>query len=402
LLLSYAFPPAALPEAYLSAKRLGGLADYDVDVVAFDPGDSSNIRIDHSLDRYVSERFDQIERLRMPPLAKLVTGGRAGPLFSLPGLYTVMDRKVVRTAMQMMSRQYRAMITWSQWHSIHLAGLELKRRFPGLPWLAHFSDPWSDNPFAMGGALRRYDRYLEGKVYRAADVLSFTSPETIDLVFRDGRPFRDKAVDLPHSFEPALYPPQARPNEGPLILRSLGNFYGLRSPEPLFKGLAILRDRAPAQFASVRVELVGSTPAEFRKSMALASLPGDTVRFVTPVDYATSLALMRSADLLLNIDAPFTHSVFLPSKLVDYIGAERPIIGITPSGTASRLIGALGGWVAGPTDPEGIASVLAAALTYVEHNRGVSWGAPEIRRSYAASTVAEQFGRLVGTAMGAT
>jgi hypothetical protein len=48
------------------------------------------------------------------------------------------------------------------------------------------------------------------------------------------------------------------------------------------------------------------------------------------VGYQESLKLMSEADALLVIDAPADQSVFLPSKLIDYIGAGRPI-------SASRL-----------------------------------------------------------------
>jgi hypothetical protein len=119
----------------------------------------------------------------------------------------------------------------------------------------------------------------------------------------------------------------------------------------------------------VEVELIGSIPAQFRDSAALHSLPPHTVRLMPPVDYKTSLALMQSADLLLNIDAPSEISVFLPSKLVDYIGAGRPILGITPPGTASRVIRELGGWLADPSDPEAIASTLESALPAIERKR---------------------------------
>jgi hypothetical protein len=104
---------------------------------------------------------------------------------------------------------------------------------------------------------------------------------------------------------------------------------------------------------------------------------------------------MRSADLLLNIEAPFAQSVFLPSKLVDYIGAERPVLGITPPGTASRVIRTLGGWVAGPDDPEAIAAILETALPQIERDRGAPWGDPDVRRSYAAAMVGERFSKVI-------
>ncbi len=396
LLLSYAFPPAALPEAFLAAKRLGNLPGFAVDVICLQPADTS-IRIDSSLDSYVAERFSHIGRIAPPLPLKAVARRRIGAIFEMPGLSHLMNRKAYRAAERLRPENYAGMVTWSQWHAVHLVGLALKSRFPKLPWIAHFSDPWSDNPFEFfGGALRGYDRRRETKVYAAADCLSFTSRETIDLVFSGQRAaYRGKAVEFPHAFEPTLYPSEQSRHDGPLMLRSLGAFYGARSPEPLFHALAILRERQPALFDRIRVELIGPIAAEFHASRALRDLPQEVVRLLPPVDYKTSLALMRSSDLLLNIDAPFAQSVFLPSKLVDYIGAGRPIFGISPPGTAARVIRDLGGWVTSPGDPQAIAAALASALNFAETNRNSPWGDPTIRQSYAASAIAEQFDCLI-------
>jgi hypothetical protein len=380
----------------LSAKRLGNLPDYDVDVVCMQPA-GTGIRIDPSLDAYVSDRFARVERLVVPAALKRVAGHKISAIFQVPGLIQVMNRKAFQTAMRLGPERYAAMVTWSQWHSIHLVGLALKKRYSRLPWIAHFSDPWSNNPFApLRRLMRPYNRYLETKVHRAADRLSFTSRETIDLVF-SGAPdaIHAKTFELPHAFESTFYPVAMPRQEGPLMLRSLGNFYGARSPEPLFRALAILRQRSSALVGKIRVELIGAIPDEFRNSPVLQALPADIVRILPPVDYMSSLALMRSADLLLNIDAPFAESVFLPSKLVDYIGAERPVLGITPPGTASRVIRTLGGWVAGPDDPEAIAATLETALPQIERDRGAPWGDPDVRHSYAAATVGERFGKVI-------
>jgi len=104
---------------------------------------------------------------------------------------------------------------------------------------------------------------------------------------------------------------------------------------------------------------------------------------------------MREADLLLHIDAPAGESVFLASKLVDYIGARRPILGITPRGTAHRLIGALGGWTAEPHAPAEIARQLAAVVDFLARRRNADWGADEVRRRYEAEAVALRFGEII-------
>lgn len=402
LLLSYGFPPASVPEAFLSAKRLGNVPGLDVDVICLQPG--PDIRPDRSLDAYVAERFRRIERLRLPPLLRRLAGGKTSAVVQIPGFYHVVNRKALQAAMRLQPVRYDAMMTWSQWHSVHLVGVALKKRFPKLPWIAHFSDPWVDNPFANYDPLRQaYDRYLEREVYESADVLSFTSHEAVDLVFVGPRArYRDRTIEVPHVFDPALYPDARPPQTGRLMFRSLGAFYRERSPEPLFQALAILRQREPALFDKIDVELIGSVPNQFLKSAALRSLPADTVRVLPPLDYRVSLGLMRSADLLLNIDAPFAHSPFLPSKLVDYMGAERPIFGITPPGVASRVIRDLGGWVAEPDRPEAIAISLAAAVRFVEDNRGKPWGDPAIRDQYSSALVGPRFSQIVERAIAKT
>ena len=396
LLLSYAFPPVAMPEALLSAKRLGNLSGFDVDVICVQPAGTA-IRIDLSLEFYVSERFARVERLEIPVALNRLIGRRISSIFQVPGLIRIMNRKAFRKAVQLGPERYAAMVTWSQWHSIHLVGLALKTKYPRLPWIAHFSDPWSYNPFARFGRLMQlYSRHLESKVYKAADRLSFTSRETIDLVLSgESQSIRAKAFELPHAFERELYPVAEPLQSGPLILRSLGNFYGPRSPEPLFRALAILHRRNPTLLARMRVELIGSMPEEFCNSSTLRALPHGVVHVLPPVEYRTSLKLMRSADLLLNIDAPFKNSVFLPSKLVDYIGAERPVLGISPPGTASRVIRSFGGWVVEPENPEAVAAILETALAHIERHRGAPWGDDEVRDEYAASTVSERFAHLI-------
>ena len=59
----------------------------------------------------------------------------------------------------------------------------------------------------------------------------------------------------------------------------------------------------------------------------------DVVHIKKPVDYETSLAIMQESDWLIHIDANLSgvldENIFFAAKLADYIGADRPIFGIT-------------------------------------------------------------------------
>lgn len=294
----------------------------------------------------------------------------------------------------------KALLSFGEPMSDHLLGLRLKQRLQ-LPWIAHFSDPWSDNPFRRPFFLSNYvNRRLEAQVVKHADRVIFTSMETLDLVMRKYPPaWHDKARVLPHSYEPEQYPRQEGVREGPLIIRYLGNFYGQRTPLPLFRALEKLYRESPTLVENIRIELVGNVPPRMLKSFLYRSLPKGIVSIVSTVAYRQSLQLMASADLLLVIDAPGESSVFLPSKLVEYLGAGVPIMGIVPPGASARLIGRLGGRVANPVKQHEVSEVLRKCVEDSWRRRALGpnsiWGVKEVRAEYRAELVALSFLKIL-------
>ena len=69
------------------------------------------------------------------------------------------------------------------------------------------------------------------------------------------------------------------------------------------------------------------------------------------------------ADLALSIEPDGSDPLlkaFLPSKILDYIAARRPVLAITPEDSPSWHLCARGyGWAVRPGDPQGLAELLA-------------------------------------------
>src|SRR5262249_54611748 len=83
-----------------------------------------------------------------------------------------------------------------------------------------------------------------------------------------------------------------------------------------------------------------------------------------------SARIAAAADVLLVIDAPSGESLFLPSKLVDYLPMNKPILGITPtSGASADLIRSLGYPIVAPDDEAGIAKAIESLLAEKEAGR---------------------------------
>jgi hypothetical protein len=240
--------------------------------------------------------------------------------------------------------------------------LRLKERL-GLPWVAHFSDPWHLNPYRRPGFAERWvNARLERAVVSAADAIVFVNEETRDATLeRYPRRFRDKAHVIPHCFEPQLYPPERTPHVG-IVFRHIGHFYGARGIRPLLEAIRALRGAKPGVLDGVSFELIGRIRDPEVADVHAFGLDG-LVTLRPGVGYRESLREMRDADVLLLVEAPAATNLFLPSKLVDYLGSGTPIVALTPpQGPAARLLAATGDAVVAPDDVQGIADALVRRI----------------------------------------
>ncbi|MDT4965828.1 MAG: hypothetical protein QOJ64_565 [Acidobacteriota bacterium] len=400
LAVSFCFPPLAYPRSIQVARLLKHLRSKTVLVCA----DEKGARQDHTIDASAEEHL--MACLRLPfsadgsrsPLGKVLSRLDAPLWNKAPDQYTSWKPSVLRAVDSFAQDEAytpNMLVTFGHPMSDHLIGLELQRRYL-IPWVAHFSDPWVDNSYnRYDSVTRRLNAYLEKKVITSADRVIFTSQETSDLVLsKYPEEFRKKAKVIPHSFDESLYPRGPETREPELTVRYIGEFYGKRTPKPLIETLRAILASAPQLLTGVRFELIGPVNPTIVAESGLESLPEGLVVIKPAVNYRDSLQLAASADGLLLVDAPAKKSVFLASKLIDYVGAAKPILGITPPGSAAALIGELGGWIADPTDPEEMRRELTNFLRYLSANkekRYEVWGDPSVRKRYEAPVVAACF-----------
>lgn len=282
-------------------------------------------------------------------------------------------------------------VSFAQPWSDHLVGLRLHRRHR-LPWVAHFSDPWVDSPYVDGSPwLRSRAARMESDVVLGADGLVFVTQQTADVVMRKyPDDCRRKVHVVPHGYDRAQMPqmPQiaAETRESPRRLRLVytGRFYeGLRTPGPLFEALASLR-RQGRITDELELILVGPGMSAFEPDVRRLGL-GAVVSLAGRQPYAEALRAAASADVLIVVDAPSrTPSLFLPSKLVDYLMLRKPMLGLTPQdGASADLLRRLGAPVATPDDVPAIARAMESLVT--------AWRAGPLRVSDQFDAVAAEY-----------
>lgn len=300
------------------------------------------------------------------------------------------------------------LVTFAQPWRDHFVGLAFGR--PRLPWVAHFSDPWVDSLYYrdMPGAERDRDLKCEAAIVKQADLVVFTNHYAADLVMRKyPATWRSKARVVEHACDADLLPivdqmPGARPaGKRPLRLSYVGTLLAeRRTVDDLLAALAKLEARIGIRG---RVELVvigsGSGTDGARQKASELSLDS-LVSFQPQVMYLESLAVMRDSDVLVLIDARARTNTFMPSKLVDYLAAHRPIVGITPAvGASADLLRSSGYPLAEPGDVAGIAGAIEGLLDRHESGLRPITAPEDVVRRYGLDAVAGAFAGLLDEAV---
>lgn len=393
LLFSYAFPPLKVQMTAPVAKAMKGLIHmgFDVDVVCADAF-SPYLPSDDSLMAYVKDGFGTVNRLS-PPLTRLTRFRLRTPfLAQMPDLMSVLNRTAFRALMNLDLHVYDAVFTWSPFHTINTVMARVKRYRKEVPWIAQFSDPWAGNPLEKRYLNKIWNQWKEKDSLKHMDYIVHSSRFSRDLMF-DGKSkmMKERSSVIPHVYDECLYPSRPKAHNDRITLSYIGVLFDHRSPEPLFRAFVKLLERRPDLSNMLSLQLVGYVPAYMLESEAARSLPSGMIVHVPSVNYIESLRMMYDSDVLVLIEADTKLNLFVPSKLFDYMGANRPIIGLVPKGGSEEVMIGLGADYARPNDVTGIMRVLEDAINKVLEGGWESGLNQEYRVGHDTRNIAAQF-----------
>jgi glycosyltransferase involved in cell wall biosynthesis len=391
LVVSWAMPPLVYPRAIQVSRALKELSrrGWSIDVIALDALSSNSGRRDDAF----ASRYDGLYRLHPIEITSAIAGEnrwwnrnqwlhRLLPADAEGRAWTKLASRRGRALVK--AKKPRALVTFAQPWSDHLVGISLKRRFPSLPWIAHFSDPWVDSPYAQNEDPSVMDRWRtqEREVVRMADAVLFVNQRTAKLVMSKYPPEWGRKVSVvPHGFDADLLTPflNSKAASDRLKFVHAGSmFEGLRDPFRLLEAIAILK-RMIAPELMPAFEFVGS--ADARYAARAQDLGIDTItRFDEPTSYLKSLQIAAEADILIVIDTNLPGSVFFPSKVVDYLMFGKPILALTADdGETADILAPLGHVCVDASNP----TLIAAAIAKLVKDREEITATVESRRSLA-------------------
>ncbi len=277
----------------------------------------------------------------------LAVGGKYLQAMALPDRWASWALGAVPAGMQMI-RRFKPDLIWSTYPiaTAHKIAHRL-HQLSGLPWVADFRDPMTDEGYPSNERVRRAFLDIEANTVRRCSQAVFTTPDTLEMYktrFTDVDAGRfhviangfDEETFARVENEITASTPGAKQ---PLTLLHAGLLYrSERNPEPFFAALGELKKKGKVSAARLRVVLRASgDEAHYRQRLEDLAI-ADMVELAEPRPYGEALREMLSVDgLLLFQAANCNHQI--PAKAYEYLRAKRPMLALTDhAGNTAQLL----------------------------------------------------------------
>ena len=282
--------------------------------------------------------------------------------------------------------------------SSHLVGYKLKKEF-NLPWIAHFYDPWVDNPLRnIPSSKRKQDAAMESLVALNAEAIIHSNNIIKDCwLERYGLIVKDKIHIIPfgysseqvNAFKPFT---GTLPQTDKVILSYIGTCAGDRNFQSLIKAVDLLYGKHPECQDKMEIRLLGNL-LDCDKDLIESRKLGHIIKYIGRKTQDELPKYYQESDIFIVIDSPQKRNVFFPSKLIDYFYYQKPILGISPKvGVTNEFLIESGNKCFVNDDIAGIANYLKLAVTDFASLNNYD---KEFYRNFLPETVTEEYRQVL-------
>lgn len=231
-------------------------------------------------------------------------------------------------------------ITTGPPHSLHLIGLELKRKL-NIKWIADFRDPWTDiyynSSFKMSASTMKKHKQLETDVLNESSAVITTNGKLNELFSE--RTNTDVTLITNGYDNEVLKNENFIRNQG-FTLDYIGYLPQESNPYSLWKALQELCDEDSDFKNDLKINITGDINAVILKSIKDFQLSSIT-NFRGYVSHEEAVKMQKSAQVLLILVAKSEESrQITPGKIFECLQAKRPILAVGPTnGGAAEILG---------------------------------------------------------------
>lgn len=358
LIISYYWPPAGGPGVQRWLKFVKYLPDFGWKPTVFIPENPSYPIVDGSLEKDVSENLEIIKTKIWEPYQIAEFFGKDNKKFKagqfdvgknqslksrlsiwVRGNFFIPDARVfwVNPSVNYLKKylkenHFDALVTTGPPHSVHLIGLNLKKEFPDIKWIADFRDPWTEISYYRHLKLTKFadrkHRNLEQKVFENADITLATS-------YADAENFKKKGANaacITNGFDvdnQELGTENSEPSTQ-FTLSYIGVLEQLRNPEVLWRVLNDLIKENEDFRKNFQLKFVGRIDDRILDKITSSEL-NNSVKNLGYLPHSEANLEMQNSDLLLITNFPEDKSKgIIPGKIFEYLATKKQIISFGP------------------------------------------------------------------------
>jgi glycosyltransferase involved in cell wall biosynthesis len=334
LVISPAFVPSYDSEAFCSAKLVAALAGVGTGITVFTYHEFAPQLVDGSaswqaLRKYVADFPVPTHRNPMQSLSSAVRYQTQQ--------YARWTGAAVEEAKRIHSlRPFDLVYSRSLPMFSHIAGYWCAKNLR-LPWIAGINDPWDWHLFPVKVANRvpiprSLSTFWMKRTFRGANLLIY--PNTRLHAYHEKiSGIRHDSLIIPHvgTVRNQTTQPGAPSKIFTLVhAGKLGSSEATgRSAVHLLHGLRLFLADFPEAANITKLMLVG--PSDAKTESIVSDLQLETIVSATGrVTYEESQTIIQAAAVCVLIEADMKEGIFLPSKLVDYLSAGKPVLALSP------------------------------------------------------------------------
>ena len=367
LIISYYWPPAGGPGVQRWLKFVKYLPDFGWEPTVFIPENPSYPIVDETLQKDVPVNLKMIKTKIWEPYQLAEKFGKDNKKFKagqfdvgenqswkaklsifVRGNFFIPDARVfwVKPSVEFLEKylkvnHYDVLVTTGPPHSLHLIGLNLKKKLPDLKWIADFRDPWTEISYYKHLKLTKIadkkHRKLESEVFKNADITLATS-------YTDAENFRKKGANafcITNGFDVDASTTLSMTEENsktlPLsnsttkfTLSYIGVLEQLRNPEILWETLNDLVSQNENFTIDFELKFVGRLDDKILQKIESSALKNN----LTNLGYQThdvALKHMQDSSVLLMTNFPQESSKgIIPGKIFEYLATGKTILSFGP------------------------------------------------------------------------
>jgi glycosyltransferase involved in cell wall biosynthesis len=362
LIITYYWPPSggAGVQRWLKFSKYLPRFGWEPVILTIDPEFASYPAIDHSLEQEIPDglkvyKTKATDWFRIYGKSKVPSAGFAknsddtikGKIsrfirgnFFIPDPRRGWNKFAFRQACEIIEAEnIRFVITTSPPHSTQLIGLKLKKKFPGIRWIADLRDPWTDiyyySKFYPALLSRKLDLYYEKSVLEKSDEI-ITVGKTLKNSFTSTNKINENKITvISNGFDESDYAGVKSVRPGKLIITYVGTISGSYPVDGLIMALKDLYNKK----IGFTIRITGDLSQNIR-NLLMSTFPESYVEFTPYLDHALAVqSIMNSSVVVLIIPDHKSNKGILTGKLFEYLASGVPILCLGPAdGDAAEII----------------------------------------------------------------